>query len=115
MDWSWVTEMLLKMWFAIDTPTEVEWKARFESSFCVKVFHSMSELEGWEVVREDTKSLFWYQSEQPLGSYINSQGQVLRTLYQNYNTAVGYDRQHHRVGDMCSEIDAMFAWCRITG
>jgi len=102
---SWAMDLLLKMWMAIQSPT---WQVDFEKAFCVKVFHDPAELEGWDVIHKDTKDLFWYLSDTPLGEYIESQEYWIRTLFRNYNTGKGINHQGFPVKDMCSGIDSIF-------
>jgi len=102
---SWAMQLLLKMWMAIESE---DWQAQFERTFCVKIFENDQELEGWNVIHQDTKELFYYRSEIPLGDYIASQEYSLRTLFRNYNTGEGHDLGGGEVKDMCSGINAIF-------
>lgn len=103
---SWATKRILSMWMA--TEERDDWIEVFERAFCVKVFQNDAELEGWDVMPTDTKKLFYYQSQQPLAEYIESQSHILRSLYRNYNTGVGKTLLGGQAQDMCSGIDAIF-------
>jgi len=102
---SWAMKLLLTMWMAIDSD---DWQTQFERTFCVKIFNREKELEGWDVVHQDTKELFYYRSELPLQEYVASQEQSLRTLFRHYNTGEGHDFNMEPVQDMCSGINAIF-------
>lgn len=108
MAYSWATEKLMKYWFEIQPETEAEWTSEFERAFCVKMFYTPAALEGWDIVHQDTKELFYYRSETSLAEYIDSQNYSIRTLFRHYNTGVGRDRRGYSVQDMCSGINAMF-------
>eukprot|EP00584_Thalassiosira_punctigera_P022684 CAMPEP_0172573088 /NCGR_PEP_ID=MMETSP1067-20121228/136011_1 /TAXON_ID=265564 ORGANISM="Thalassiosira punctigera, Strain Tpunct2005C2" /NCGR_SAMPLE_ID=MMETSP1067 /ASSEMBLY_ACC=CAM_ASM_000444 /LENGTH=605 /DNA_ID=CAMNT_0013365685 /DNA_START=46 /DNA_END=1863 /DNA_ORIENTATION=- len=102
---SWAMKLVLQMWMAIESD---DWQAEFEQAFCVKIFMHEQELEGWEVIHQDTKELFYYMSELPLEDYVASQEYNIRTLFHNYNTGEGKDLSGSQVEDMCSGINALF-------
>ncbi|KAL7529831.1 hypothetical protein ACHAXR_003183, partial [Thalassiosira sp. AJA248-18] len=104
---SWAMHLLTKMWMAIEGD---DWVSQFENAFCVKIFHSQTQLEGWDVTHLNTKDLLHYgvRVKAPLGEYMASQEYDLRTLFRNYNTGVGTDRRGRPVKDMCSGINALF-------
>ena len=101
-------QVLLKMWMAIQEDNEENWIHRFEDAFCVKIFKSEEELEGWNVIRKETRDLFVYKSQTPLHEYMAAQGDSIRTLWNAYNTGDGVDGNGGDVMNMCSAIDSMF-------
>ncbi|KAL7530349.1 hypothetical protein ACHAXR_003440 [Thalassiosira sp. AJA248-18] len=106
---SWPIHLLTKMWMAIEGDEDA-WTSQFENAFCVKIFQTQAQLEGWDVTSLNTKDLLHYGMyvKAPLGEYMASQEYAIRTLFRNYNTGVGYNRRHKPVKDMCSGIDALF-------
>ena len=112
MSHSWAFEMLSKMWMSVNND---DWEAQFEQAFCVKIFHTEDEVQGYELLFPDvtdteefTKRLFMYQSPRPFIDYIGHQVQYIQTLFRNYNTGEGTTESGEPVRDMCSGIKALF-------
>ena len=109
---SWAFGVLLKMWMSVK---DEDWEAQFEKAFCVKIFNSQDEVQGYNLVFPEltdnnafTKQLFKYQSEKDIFDYVGEQTQHLQTLFQNYNTGEGTTVSGKQVQDMCSGIKALF-------
>jgi len=109
---SWAFQLLLNMWMSVK---DDDWEVQFEKAFCVKIFHSQDEVQGYELLFpeltddvESTKQLFMYESERHLVDYIGHQVQYIQTLFRNYNTGEGTTESGEPVRDMCSGIKALF-------
>ncbi|KAL7530193.1 hypothetical protein ACHAXR_003357, partial [Thalassiosira sp. AJA248-18] len=111
MTHSWAMDVLQKMWMSID---DLNWQAEFEQAFCIKIFEFPFELQGWDVIQNTTKELFYYTSEKPLDEYIDNQELTIRTLFRDHNQGEGYDSYRRPVNDMCSGIKAVFGEDRAT-
>lgn len=109
---SWAFEMLSKMFMSVKND---DWGVQFEKAFCVKIFDSEDEVQGYDLLFPDvtdteefTKQLFMYQSGLHLVDYIGHQVQYIQTLFRNYNTGEGTTESGEPVLDMCSGIKALF-------
>ncbi|KAL3799103.1 hypothetical protein HJC23_002231 [Cyclotella cryptica] len=106
MHGSWAMQVLMQMFMAIQ---DKDWEKKWEETFCAKILHSDDELEGWNVVRMNTKELFGYTSPSPFDEYVASTQFSIRALFQHYNTGKGTGiRRNKKVEDMCSGIEALF-------
>ncbi|KAL7426540.1 hypothetical protein ACHAXH_001623 [Discostella pseudostelligera] len=105
----WPTRMITEMWMAAHDDNTATWKQMIEQTFCIRVFERADELNQFkEIVRIDTKDLFYYEPEVSHEEYIEFQSHILRALWRSYNNGSGYDVQHAPVSDMCSAVDAIF-------
>lgn len=109
---SWALQVLTTMWMSVKND---DWEVQFEEAFCVKIFNSQDEIQGYELLFpeltdpvETTKQLFMYESQRDLPDYIGHQVQYIQTLYRNYNTGEGTTESGEPVRDMCSGINALF-------
>mmetsp|Transcript_127 Transcript_127/g.242 ORF Transcript_127/g.242 Transcript_127/m.242 type:complete len:491 (-) Transcript_127:293-1765(-) len=107
---SWAMHLIQDMWMANEAQNSpvADWQAQFEQVMCMKVFQTEEELEGWNLIHKTTVYLFQYVSEVPLGQYMATQLDILRTLFTHYNTGEGYNQQGRQSNDMCSGINTIF-------
>mmetsp|Transcript_27321 Transcript_27321/g.42927 ORF Transcript_27321/g.42927 Transcript_27321/m.42927 type:complete len:356 (+) Transcript_27321:1-1068(+) len=104
---SWSLRLLLRMFLSI-TGEQAQWEAHFERALCIKIIHTTVELKQYDVIRLDTKDLLSYKSNVSFVEYASFQQQVLRTLFQNYNTGEGTTLAGYGTESMCKGIDALF-------
>jgi len=104
---SWSLRLLLRMFFSITGEAD-QWKEHFERALCIKIIHKTTELKEYDVIRLDTKDLLSYKSNESFVEYASFQQQVLRTLFQNYNTGEGTTLAGFGTESMCKGIDALF-------
>ena len=105
---SWPTRMITEMWMPVHDDF-VEWNRFIEQTFCVRVFENSDQLNDYyEVIRLDSRELFYYDYEGTRDEYIEFQSHIIRALWRSYNNGTGFDVQHGPVRDMCSTFDAIF-------
>lgn len=104
---SWSFRLLLRMFFSITGEID-QWEAHFERALCIKIIHLKTELRQYDVIPLDTKDLLLYKSNESFVEYASFQQQVLRTLFQNYNTGEGTTLAGFETKSMCKGIDALF-------
>ena len=118
---SWAMELITNLWFETrggNTPEAHAEIDMFERTFCIKVFHTEQELEGWvfkTIGREkekntfkETARMFRYRSPLPLAEYMSSQLDLFRRLFSNYNTGHGVNSLGHPTQNMCAGLEALF-------
>lgn len=126
---SWPLRVLLPMFMSVQDKDNTGWRHHFEQAFCVKLFDTAVELEGWDIEQWEnlstlgqgrgtlgmdkdyltSKKMFVYVSQTPLLEYIAHQSKILQTLYRNYNTGEGTtSRPWEKVRNMCSGIETLF-------
>ena len=108
---SWVFSVILELWMSVHGD---DWQQQFEEAFCVKIFHSGSELVGYNVlfpdldVKDFTKEMFMYSTESPFAEYIGQQAEHLQTLFRHYDKGEGKTTLGKPVQNMCAGLDAVF-------
>ena len=107
MNDSWAMQMITPMWFGI-SGDQARWQIKFERAFCIKVFYSKDELNGWDVLHQEMDEIYAYKSEMKLEKYMASQMNILRTLLSNYNTGVETDYRGVQADNLCSGIQSLF-------
>ncbi|KAL7460995.1 hypothetical protein ACHAXS_001433 [Conticribra weissflogii] len=101
----WLTEEIMKFWYAIEESYE-DWQKRFEEAFCVKVISGNEELKGRDIHKINGRDLFYFNSNEDKKVKIDNQLDLIKTLFQSYNEGNEVDVFNKPVEDMCSAIDA---------
>ena len=91
---SWPTRMITEMWMPVHDDF-VEWNRFIEQTFCVRVFENSDQLNDYyEVIRLDSRELFYYDYEGTRDEYIEFQSHIIRALWRSYNNGTVFDVRH---------------------